>query len=275
MTDQSIFNAANSEATPPANQNQSNGSSAPNVDPIADLLGSIKNERGEQKYKDVQEALKGLQNSQEYIPTIKSQLTAAEQEKIRLQAEVDRLRTIEDTVAALTSQQQSQGIQQAPAGMNEEQIAELVNRTLTRKEQENVQRSNLTTVVSTLQQSFGADAEKKYNEKAKELGMSVTELNTLAAKSPKAVLSMLGVTGQPAKQDASASNGSVNTSAFQPKPETFVSRNQKSALIGATTEDLKIESANARGMVEELHAQGLSVHDLTDPKKYNQFFNRK
>ncbi len=275
MADQpdSIFgNTPNTDTNPnPAGSNPAN--TAPNDD-VATMLLNIKNERGEPKYRDLNTALQALQASQEYIPTLKTQYDAEKAEAQRLREEVARLKTIEETVAALTQRQQAPS-GTPPVGLDEGQIAELVNRTLTAKEQQATQASNLASVVSTLQQSFGADAEKKFYEKAQELGMSQAEINTLAAKNPKAVLSMLGVTGQPAhKPDTSATQGTVNTSAFQPNPQSFVGRNKQSTLIGATTQDLQMETKNANAMVEELHAQGLSVHDLSDPKVYYKYFGK-
>jgi hypothetical protein len=272
MSDQtSIFGNTPSDTNP----NPTGGSNPPNTnvpDDVATILGSIKNERGEVKYKDLNTALQALQASQEFIPTLKSQYETEKAEAQRLREEVARLRTIEDTVAALTQRQAEQTGTPPATGRTDEEIAELVNRTLTQKEQKATAMANVQSVVSTLQQSFGADAEKKFYDKAQEMGMSVDEMNALAAKSPKAVLSMLGVTVQQAhKPNVSATNSSVNTSAFQPTQETFVGRNTKPTLVGATSQDLKMESQAANKMVEELHAQGMSVHDLTDPKLYAKY----
>ena len=64
----------------------------------------------------------------------------------------------------------------------------------------------------------------------------------------------------------------MNTSGLAPHQETFVGRNKESAVMGATTEDMRRESDRSKKMVEELHAQGLSVHDLSDPKVYKKYF---
>jgi hypothetical protein len=274
MSDQtSIFGNTPNTDTNPNPAPHSNGANTNVPDDVATMLGNIKNERGEPKYRDLNTALQALQASQEYIPSLKTQYESEKAEAQRLREEVARLKTIEETVAALTQRQEQSASPQAQQGLSEEQIAELVNRTLSRKEQETLQASNLASVVSTLQQSFGADAEKKFYEKATELGMSQVEINALAAKNPKAVLSMLGVNGQQAhKPNPTATQSSFNSSAFQPNKETFVGRNSNPALVGATSQDLKSEADNSRKMVDELHAQGLSVYDLTDPKQYNKYF---
>lgn len=275
MADQaSIFNSDNS-ATQPQNTPAQSGVNVPNPDPIADLLASVKNERGEVKYHSVQDAFNGLKHAQEYIPTLKNELSAKEQALAAAQAEILRLKTIEQTVEALTSQRNEPPAQPAAAPVfDEKKIADLVAQTLSQRETETVQKSNLSTVVTSLQQSFGADAEKVFYDKATELGMSVQEMNSLAAKSPKAVLTMFGVKTGAQPSNVSATLGSVNSSAYQPKQDSFVGRNTKSAMVGATTEDLQMEAYNSRKMVDELHAAGLSVHDLSDPKVYKKFFKQ-
>ena len=271
MTDQSsIFTSQNQEATPPVVPPSSNGENVPN-NSLADLLSTIKNERGEPKYKDATEALNGLKHAQEYIPTLKQELSQKDIELQVLRAENQRLKSVEETVLELTQQRASQERQPTSQGLNAEQIAELVNQSLSQREAKVSQASNLQSVVASLQQSFGADAEKVFYDKAKELGMSVVEMNALAAKSPKAVLSMLNVKTEH-KTVQPFSQGTVNTNAYQPKQDSFIGRNPKSALIGATTQDIQEASNRAKNMVTELHAAGMSVHDLSDPKIYNKYF---
>lgn len=276
MADQpaSIFNASNPEATPPVAQTPvSNGENVQNDNGLSTLLASIKNERGEVKYKDPIEALKGLQHAQEYIPTLKQELSQKDQELQRLRDENLRLKTVEETILTLNSQNQTPASQQAPQGLDEKQIAELVRNTLSQRESESLQKTNLSSVVTNLQQVFGADAEKVFYAKAQEMGMSAQEMNALAAKSPKAVLTMLGV--KEGTRPVTPASGSVNTSAFQQKQESYVGRNIKSAMTGASTEDLKYESDMAKKMTQEIHDQGFNVSDLSDPKVYNKYFNRK
>lgn len=276
MADQpSIFNG-----NAPDNTNQdttsdtSNVQNTPSNDPVANLLKDIKNERGEQKYKDPLEALNGLKHAQEFIPQLKNQLADKDSELSRLREEVERLKNIQASVDALT-QSNSTPPATPQASMTEEQIADLVARTLTKKEQEAVQQQNLSTVVSTLQQVFGADAEKTFYSKAQELGLSQEEINGLAATKPKAVLTMFGIGAD--KQGTktpfqSPMSNSVNTTGIPPNSESYVGRNPKPALIGATTEDLKMATDRAKKMVEELDKHGLSISDLTNPKIYSKYF---
>ena len=274
MSDQdtSLFNTNTSTQTNqnPVNSNTQVATSTPDYN---NLLASIVNERGEQKYRSVEEAFNGLKNAQEYIPTLRQQSDAKDQELIRLREEALRIKTLEETVLALTSQRNDPTPTSAPV-FDENKLAELVDRTLSRKQQETVAKENAQSVVATLQQLFGADAEKKFYDKANEMGMSMVEMNALAAKSPKAVLTMLGVSPQTrSERIVSPTNGSVNTAAFTQTQDTFVKRNPKTALVGATDFDLKESTNRAKSMVEELHSKGMTVADLANPKIYSKYFS--
>lgn len=265
----SIFNGQNPQETPatPAGTAPANVQ----IDPtVLTLLGEIKNERGEPKYKTLQDAIVALKHSQEYIPTLTTQLSQKDSELATARAEAAKIAELERTLQALT-QKTTEEPTSPNSGLSKEQIAELVSQTLTQRQQEELAQSNARAVAQALQSQFGTEAEKKYNEKAAELGMTVAELNALAMRSPKAVLGMLGAKETPS---AFKPQPSVNTAALQPHQETFVGRNQKSALIGATTEDMRAEQANAKRMVEELEAKGMSIDDLSNPKNYFKYFGK-
>lgn len=271
-TDTSIF--SNTDSSTQTNTNiadTSNTASVNSTDTFANLLGSIKNERGEQKYKDAASALEGLKNAQEYIPQLKTELSNKDAELLTLRNEVIRLKSVDEVVQKLLVKQDDQTNTQVTAGLTEEQIAELVNRTLTTRSTQAQQAANVDSVVKQLQTSFGAEAEKAFYNKAIELGMTMEQMNALAATSPKAVLSYFSLT---ASTHISPTTGGFNTTGFQPKQDTFVGRNKKPTLVGATTQDMMVEHNNAKQLVNELHEQGLSISDLTNPKEYFKHFGK-
>lgn len=272
MSTDSIFNEDSGTTIPPQG-NTSTVADANTDTELTHLLSGIKNERGEPKYKTLKDAIVGLQNAQEYIPDLKQTLLNKDIEIEKLRTENTRFTSLEETVKKLTEQREDKGT--PPTSMSEQDIAALVNRsldnTLTQREVLALQKQNINSVVSSLQASFGADAEKKFNDKAVELGMSVAEFNTLAAKSPKMVLNALGVTSK-APQAFAPSQGSVNSEGFKPQETSFVGRNNTPSLIGATTSDVREESRKANQMVEELHRAGRTVHELSDPKVYFKHF---
>lgn len=268
----SIFNNQN----PPPGDNQNNGgSNTPNggtPDPLVNLLAGIKNDRGEQKYKSVEDALNALKHSQDYIPQLSDKLRQQEQELAEAKAAAAKISELERTLQSLTQNNTPPApATPASAGLSKEEIAELISNTLTTQQHAAVAKENLGKVVTTLTKSFGDKAEEVFYNKAKELGMSVVEINSLAAKSPQAAFKLLGLDGSPSASSA-PNSGSINTGGFQPRQDSFVGKNSKPTLIGATTADLREETHNAKRMVDELHTQGLSVHDLTDPKVYFKHF---
>ncbi len=273
-----IFNAG---GTPAPAQGTGGAATPPNGqtnDPFADLLGSIKNERGEPKYRDVATALEALKHSQEFIPQVKTQLEEKERKLAELLAENARLKTVEETLAKFTSQ--SQTPQATPvqnptnSGLTPEAVAELVTKTLSQREAEAIQKANISQVVAKASEVFGAEAQKVFYEKAKEVGLSAEQINTLAKQSPQAVFNLLGM-NTTQKQNTGfpvPTSGSINTAGYQPSPQSFLGKNTKPVILGASTDDLKQENANAKALVEQLHSQGLSTYDLTDPKVYFKHF---
>ena len=270
MTDQTIFGnqvPGGNPTTPPAGTAPAN---VPDNAAIDTLLAGIKNERGEPKYRTLHDALVALAHSQSYIPQLTTQLSEKDRELEQARAAAAKVEELQRAVEALT-QRQPDPQATPPAGLNEEQIAELVSRTLTNRQKADLARSNQENVATSLQSAFGTEAEAKYNAKAEELGISVAELNALAAKSPKAVMAYFGV--QPTlKPNVSVSQGTINTAGIQPHQETFVGRNKVPTMVGATSQDIRQEFEATKKMVEELHAEGLSTYDLTDPKVYFKRF---
>ena len=274
MSDQtsSIFN----NQTPPVTQVQNNGGSntpSGNVnDPLVTLLAGIHNDRGEQKYKSVEEALNALKHSQDYIPQLSDKLRQQELELAEARAASSKITELERTLQSLTQNNTAPATATpAPAGLSKEEIAELISNTLTNQQKQSIATDNLGKVVTTLTKSFGDKAEEVFYNKAKELGMTVTEINSLAARSPQAAFKLLGLDAA-APVTTTSNMNAVNTGGFQAKQDSFVGKNSKPTLIGATSSDLREETQNAKRMVDELHTQGLTVHDLTDPKVYFKHF---
>lgn len=273
MSDGNIFQSQGTPAqTPPQG-----AATAPAVQPdnaFADLLSSIKNERGEPKYKDVQTALDALRHSQEFIPQVKTENEQLKRELEAARAEAARVRELEQTLQQLSSGQQPQQ-QSTPAqtGISADEVAKLVSQTLERQRAEEAARANTQTVVQKMAEKFGPDAEKVFYEKAKEFGMTVQQVNALAAQSPQAVLNLYGVDAKPAQTGfPSISSGGVRTDGYQPQPKSNLGKNDKGVLFGASTEELVQERQNAKSLVDELHNNGLTTYDLTDPKQYFKFF---
>lgn len=270
MSDQSIFGEnQNNSQTPANNPAPSNGQPSQN-DQLATLLASVRNENGEQKYKTVEEALKALQHSQTYIPSLKTELETAKAELARAKAEAERIAELERTLETLT-QNQNSSVNTTPQGLSEEQIADLVVQTLQKTSTEAEKKKNILSVVNTMKEQFGDKAEEVFYNKAQELGLGKDEINQIAAKSPQAAFKLLGL-GVSQDLNGTPSKSGINSAAFQLTPESLIRKNDKTVLLGATNDEVMSEMQKSRQMVEELEKAGLSTYDLSDPKVFNKYF---
>jgi len=271
MSTDTIFGNDGKEVTPPVQQTQTN------TDPYANLLGMILNERGEQKYKTIEEALKGAAHAQTYIGQQAQERRELEARLAEASAKQSRERELEETLNKLMSQRdtsssQSQTQTSAPVP---DDIAAMVLKQLDARKDQEIAAQNQKSVAESFVSKYGAEAEARYNAAAQELGISVSDLNSMAAKSPKAVLKALGVEGAPASKPHNISPlpSAINTSGFEPKQESMVRRNSEQAKLGSTTRDLIAESNRAKQMVEELMNNNMSTADLVDPKNFFKYFS--
>ena len=267
MSDQnSIFKDQTSQETP-ASQTTSQ---APASD-LNDLLSSIKNERGEPKYRTIEDAIKALSHSQTYIPELSTKVKQQEQEISELRMAATKVSELERVVKALTEQETQTKTPEVNA-LTPDKVTELVSQVIQANKASETHQSNLSLVVNTMKTAFGDDASKVFYEKAASVGMTVDQINALAASTPKAVFKLLGIDEQKAKPLSAPFNTTINTAGFTPASESFIKRNAEEIPIGASSQYVLEEAHRSRKLVDELHAQGKSVHDLTDPKVYFKYF---
>lgn len=264
MADQSIFENNTQQVTPATTTNQP----AP-TDDLQDLLSQIKNENGEPKYKSVRDALVGLSHAQSFIQTLRTEKSQVEQERDSLKTTAEKVAELEKFVQQLTQREQQQT--PAPQGLSEEAVARLVESTLTKKQQDDVAKQNLASVVNVVSKEFGDKAEEVFYAKAQEIGLSRAEINALAARTPQAALKLIGVT-QTTSSSVSPNKTTVNTTSFEPTAQTYIGRNTKKLEVGATASELMEETLASRKMVDELAQKGMSINDLTKPSNYFKFF---
>lgn len=275
MSDQtSLFGTNNSQATP-ANQ-EANPLTPNQNDPLATMLSAIRNEKGEQKYKTVEDALNALKHSQEYIPNLKQTLEQQARELEEARKAAEQISELRKTVEALTSAKPAE--QNTPvSGITEDKVTDLVQQVLAQTEQKKSALQNTQVVTSKMIEKFGDKAEEVFYLKAKELGIEVAEINSLAAKSPKLVLNLMGIqdTVMPNQNSRqSTPNSSINTSGMAPATESYIGRNKNPVIVGATSRELMEEAQRARRMVEELNEKGLSLDELTKPSNYFKYFTK-
>lgn len=261
----SLFSQQGSGDTPPANQQGTDAQ-------LATLLADIKNADGQPKYKDVNTAIAALKASQEFIPTLQSQLEAEKARNAELATTAARAAELERLVESLTKPN-SQSTPSSTPEVKPVDIRAEVQAVLASQQQAEVAKKNTDSVVAKVAEKFGADAEKTFYEKAKAVGLSVTEINALAAKSPQAVFTLLGITESAQRPPNTAPSGSsINTGGFAPSAESMIGKNKSPVLVGATTQQVIDEVRRAKSMVAELDANGMSINDLTNPKVFFKHF---
>lgn len=178
-------------------------------DYVAELVGEGK------KFKDVSQLAKGKFESDQYIAMLTKKLDELKTElntRTSLDAFLDKMKTDKITgqpePVATPSDQPSVALDDS---ILEAKLAEI----LSKKEQQTTQASNLEKVTSALQQQFGDQAKLVLNHKAKEVGMSVQALQSLAAQSPEAFFRLVGVQNNVPSGVATPKN-TVNSFASEP-----------------------------------------------------------
>lgn len=172
-------------------------SPASNSSGVEDLLAQIKNENGEQKYKNLEDAIKGLKASQEFIPQILNEKRQMEDELARLREVANKQESIDEVLAKLKTAGQNEentsGQKTPPQdGLKEDAVLDLVNKALASREAERIAADNITKVNNTLKQKFGEKASEVVANKAAELGLTPEDIKSLSAKSADAVLKLFG-----------------------------------------------------------------------------------
>lgn len=241
MTDQSsVFTDQVVQATqPPAVQQQQ---AAPNA--YEDLLKGIKNEAGLPKYATIDEALKALQHSQEYIPQVKSQLSQKDQELADLRAKLEQHQSLEDVVSRLAKPNQPDTKDDHPngSGLDESAVMKLVQQQLERNQQTLSAQANQQQVENALKAKYGDKAQDVVKQRAAELGLTPQALGELSSKSPQAVLALFNTQGTSGPKPTISS---VNTSSFS-QPQPTLERPSKSLLTGASSRDQAAYMAKIR-----------------------------
>lgn len=272
MSDQNIFD------------NNDNKSDTPDY---SDMLASIKNENGEQKYKNINEALKALANAQDYIPKLHSRIDALEAKQQGLEKSYEESLSIADRLDKILQEQRNQqeylgSLQnkelddppppppepkEAPT-FNEEEMYKNFRGRMEEEEKANIRSNNINTVSQTVLSMYGEKSKEFLNSKLADLGMSMEALESIAAQSPKAALSLIGIKGT---KQSNEIGSNFNTAGFKTYEDSQIKRNTKT-LLGASSEDVTQEFRNAGEMVKQLKDQGIAMNDLTDPKNYFKLF---
>jgi len=162
------------------------------------------------KYKTTDEALQSVPHAQEHIRKLEQTLE-------ELRGELSSRSKLDDLIQRLDAQQLSgsgeePSIQpQAGESFDPQKVQALLEEMLSKREQQTKTQANLGLVVSALQEQFGEAAEAAYVAKAQELGLSKSEFDQIAARSPQMVLSHFPKT---VTRGNVATQGTINANAL-------------------------------------------------------------
>lgn len=211
-SDQTMFDDENKQEIPPTTP------VTPQTDPFVDKLMLIKNEKGEPKYKTVDDALVALAHSQKFIEDLKAEKRATEEALAAERAEREKLGNIDEFVKKLNPNAKPTQPPATPAnedGLSEERVAQLLETTLQKREREKLMQNNLATVQEQIAATHGEKATDFIRNRAKELNTTPAALKELAMTNPTMAMTLLG--GGSAKPNPTPSQPSLTKPAIAPK----------------------------------------------------------
>ena len=178
------------------------------------------------KYQSPEDALKSVPHAQKHIETLESELA-------EVKDELTKRKTTQELIDEIKSGVQTEVNTTQTAELNQDNVMDLVNQTLSIREKKAQAETNAKSVAARFTEQYGDKAESTYNSIAKELNVTVTQLNELAASAPSIVLKAAGLSA--ATAPVGNTTGSVNTEALNntPKPDVTSAK-----VEGGSTKDL-------------------------------------
>lgn len=237
MSDPNVFNE-NKEQQP-----QETPVISSNSNPFEDKIKEIVNEKGEPKYATVEDALNALKPSQDHIKNLESERAADRQEIERLKSELEKMGSIEDFVKKVsppTQTQQQVPTEVSPAGLSEEEVANLVTKQLNSRSVEQKQKENLDSVIKALSEKHGDKTSAFIKEVAEKNNTTPQELEKLARTNPTLALNVLdsGVDDQSPQPSSSLPHTSPNTQQGNENPRPVVEKGKGITRGGHTDSEL-------------------------------------
>ena len=234
MPDQDIFDEE-PKVTPPITPDAKPAEGIVNSDTAStdQLLASIVNSDGTQKYKSVEEALKATAHAQQFIETLKAD-NAALKEKGNASEKLDEL-----LEAVKRSKESGDGAKDSPT-MKPEDVLGIVKEYFDNTKASETRANNIKTVTTVFKDRYGENASTELYKKAADLGFNREEINGMIANNPKAVLKVLGMEGKTDKKVDTLTVGSVRTSSFSQNEDTA-----PRSVMGSTRSKDLIDAWNA------------------------------
>ena len=143
------------------------------------------------KYATMEAALASVPHSQAHIARLEAEMAELRKSAAAAGAAGEAYAAVQELLKEMKA------TPSAPAGgtvLSETQVAAMLDRKLVERENQRSANENLKSVESALVSKFGDKAPDWYKSRAEELGVGPETISSLAARSPKAALELLGVT---------------------------------------------------------------------------------
>lgn len=219
MTEQTVFSP--DQATTTAPEVVTPVTQAPSIPTeLVELVGAGK------KYSTLDDALKSVPHAQKHISTLEQELADA-------RAELTKRKTAEELLADIQRGISTQGVTTPNVDLTQDVVSGIVKNVINQEKQKEVADLNVKEVINAFQSNFGEKSEEVFIKLASENGLTVAQMNSLAATSPKALLKLAGLTDQ--RKTPPHMNSSVNTTSLSPQQPKAAS-----AVLpkGATSKDV-------------------------------------
>jgi len=237
LTESTIFNKEDAPVTPEVAPVVATPTAPVIPQELAELVGEGK------KYSTVEAALASVPHAQTHIASIEAQLAKANEALAAARTQEEILAEIRESSSSTVPTTPS-----APT-VSQEQITSLIKQSLKEVQTEKEATTNISTVTSTFEETFGDKAEAAYNQIATDSGLSIKDLNRLAATSPSAVLKLAGI-GNKQLPVVKPSSGTINTESLAAQP---ITQEHNSRVSGNTTKDLTAAFQKAKNFVAAQH----------------------
>jgi hypothetical protein len=167
------------------------------------------------QYSSASELAKGKQEADSFIDQLK-------EENKQLREDLGKRLTSEEILNQIKNS--SNGDPSATTeGLTKEQIEELVKGTITSVNNDNVDKNNLAQANQMVVDKYGEKATEYVANRAKELGLTVKELEDTAKRSPAAFSKLIGLDKDPTNNSNSVTGGgSINTQALNSHNNTGI-----------------------------------------------------
>lgn len=160
---------------------------------LGDLVGEGR------KFNDVEALARGKLEADRFIEQMKQENAALktdlEKQAYRIGVETQLKETASVSTAELSDPNNLSGTSNTAgtqSSSSEADIESLVEQTLKKRELEGVAKNNIAVVESELEKAYGTEAAAAVQQKANELGLPMSELQGMAAKSPSAFMQLMG-----------------------------------------------------------------------------------